>query len=115
MNTGYAVEWKFDQDTRAVMKMIADRHNQGLYGNKQLNIANDWRNEASINFYRERYSMDFLNVASRDSINRDADIYFGPSEMIRTITIPGVRAVAFFENTKSFLAEKKSPPTPANQ
>ena len=114
MNTRFAVEWNFDQDTKAVMKTIAGRHNQGLYGNRQLSIANDWRNAASINYYRERYSMDFLNAATRDSINRDADIYFGPSALIRTITIPGVRVVDFFDNTNSFLAEKILPPNPAN-
>jgi hypothetical protein len=115
MNTRYAFEWNFDQDTKTVMKTIKHRFDNGRYGDKKLNIANDWRSEASINYYRERYSMDFLNAATRDSVNREADIYFGPSEMIRTITIPGVRVVDFFDNTHTFLAEKTLPPKPANQ
>jgi hypothetical protein len=109
MNLRYAFEWVFDQDTKEAMYTVKQRHLQGIYSKQELSIANDWLNTASINYYRELYQMDFLKPANLESINRESDIYYGPAAMIRSIDVPGVRVIDYYEGSGCFLAEKKAP------
>lgn len=106
MNYKYAFEWIFDQDTKEAMYTVKQRYQQGIYGKAELSIANDWLNEPSINYYRAYYDMEFLKAANRGSINQEADIYYGPTGMIRSVSIPGIRVVDYFEGSGCFLAER---------
>jgi hypothetical protein len=71
-NTGYYEEWRYDASTKRLVEVIRARH----AGEKEkIRIGADWEFEASLNFYRQIYSLNFIEPLDRTSPDGDYDFY----------------------------------------
>lgn len=72
-NTGFFWVWRYDADTRRIIGQISR-----LEANKQpasVQIRNSWQLEPSLNFYRARDHLTWMQPATREPLAPGADYY----------------------------------------
>ena len=76
MNVRYFHEWRYDASTKAAMQEIKRRHTgQSLEANEK-SIGLHWLFEPSVNYYRVRYDLPFLQQAHRGGPFDRFDYYY---------------------------------------
>jgi len=76
LNLKYSKDWKQDAYTKDIMKIIIESHNKDIYKSKKISISNTWFFEPSMNYYRDLYSMDYINSANRNGIDSSTDFIY---------------------------------------
>jgi hypothetical protein len=73
MNLNYCADWGYDAETKnAVKELIAD-HNKVNSFNLKTKIGINWLFEPAINFYRQTWDIDWLQVADRNGLTANDD------------------------------------------
>jgi hypothetical protein len=72
-NTRKFLVWDYDADTRRIVNQIAQAVGKGAPGS--VRIRNSWQLEPSLNFYRERDHLTWMNPATRDPLGPGGDYY----------------------------------------
>jgi hypothetical protein len=76
LNFKYTLEWGDNADIKNVIKEIDLQYRNRRYKNEKISISNSWFFEPSINYYREVYSMKYLEPANRNDIDKNADFIY---------------------------------------
>ncbi len=107
MNLKYTKEWKFDSNTKEMMKLIVEQHNKEEFKGKKITISNYWYFEPSINYYRILYSMDYLMPANRKDLDVTANfIYCTKNERERINPNDCYTRLKEYKDTDTFLMKK---------
>jgi hypothetical protein len=75
-NYKYVSEWRYDENTRAVVNEIKKQESINVGNQHKITISNEWIFEPSLNYFREFYSLDYLNPSTRNALTRDADYIY---------------------------------------
>ncbi len=70
--TDHYAEWKYDRNTKAVVRIIQQRNGAG----REVRLGVHWQYEPSINFYRQRFRLDWLKPVDRRGPDGDFDYYY---------------------------------------
>jgi hypothetical protein len=65
-------EWSYDRLTKDAVRIVRERNSAG----REVRMGVSWGFEPSINFYRQRYRLDWLKPVDRDGPDRDFDFYY---------------------------------------
>jgi hypothetical protein len=71
-NADHYGEWKYDRLTKNVVRLIQQQNSAG----RPIRIGVSWQFEPSINFYRRRLRLDWLNEVDRRGPDGDFDFYY---------------------------------------
>ncbi|MGE5567464.1 MAG: glycosyltransferase family 39 protein [Rhodospirillales bacterium] len=71
-NAGHYTEWKYDRNTKTVMRMLKQRNSAG----REVRMGVHWQFEPSVNFYRRLYRLDWLKRVDRSGPDGDFDYYY---------------------------------------
>jgi len=96
--------WGYDASTRFMMDDLARRHDPADLGQKSL--GTEWPFEPSVNFYREKYKMTWLNPVTRDGPLHNYDYYYLPSGAMTSVVnaIGPLDIVERFQHADNVLA-----------
>lgn len=73
-NLVYFKDWKYDQDTKEVIKQLVKEHDK--FPDKQIRLGINWLFEPSTNFYRYTWNLNWMNPTHRKGISSFDDYYF---------------------------------------
>jgi hypothetical protein len=76
VNLKYTTEWKYDAYTKEVMVIIDENHKAGIHKSEKISISNNWLFKPSLNFYRDLFSMNYINIEELDGINKNPDYIY---------------------------------------
>ncbi len=65
-------EWKYDRLTKDVVRLIQQRNGAG----REVRLGVSWEFEPSINFYRQRFRLNWLKPVNRSGPDSDFDLYY---------------------------------------
>jgi len=107
LNLKYTKEWKYDANTKNVMKMIAEQHEKDNSKNRKISVSSTWIFIPSIDYYRDLYSMDYLTPTDRNGITKNSDfVYCTKEEKEKLFADGGYSIVEDFKDTESFLLSR---------
>ncbi|MDD4374509.1 MAG: hypothetical protein PHG67_11380 [Bacteroidales bacterium] len=69
LNLKYFKDWKYDAHDKDIMKIIDENHKNCVHKAEKITISNTWLFEPSIYYYRDLFSMDYINVPNRRTID----------------------------------------------
>lgn len=111
INFKYVPEWRYDENTRAVMDEIKKQEDKNDNHQHKITLSNEWYFEPSINYYRHLYSLNYLNPATRDPLSKDADyIYCTEDEKYQLKLNMSFIILKQFDDIHTVLLKKKDPP-----
>jgi hypothetical protein len=76
MNITYHDTWKYDSSTKEAMQDLVELHSGGCGQENCTTLGVNWVFEPSVNFYRERYGLDWVEEAHRDGYDDSYDYYY---------------------------------------
>ncbi|MCS7313916.1 MAG: hypothetical protein RMI94_10755 [Bryobacterales bacterium] len=72
-DTSYYAQWRYDAGTREMVETI--RRREAAAPRPRVRIGASWVFEPSLNFYRQRYRLEWLENVTRDGPRGDYDYY----------------------------------------
>jgi len=109
LNLKYTIDWKQDSYTKDIMKIIIENHKKDIYKSGKISISNTWFFESSINYYRDLYSMDYINSANRLGIDKSTDfIYCTMEEKGMLIAEEHYSILSEYKDTETILMKKSN-------
>jgi mRNA-degrading endonuclease HigB of HigAB toxin-antitoxin module len=75
MNFNYVTEWKYDANTKAMLKDLKEDVDKTNI-QTPINMAIFWFFDPTINFYRESQNLKWLNPVNRNGFDTPADFYY---------------------------------------
>jgi uncharacterized membrane protein len=98
---GYFTEWAGERHTKDVMRLIEARH-----GGRPVRLGTSWPLEATCNFYRVRFRLDWMQEVASTGADGDFDYYYILREDEALIGKRGLRTLFRDPLTGTTLAEK---------
>ena len=100
-------EWSYDANTKQVMLEINKTHQEQENLKKRLTVSNSWLFEPTMNYYRIRYSMDFIDPLNEDGVKNNTDfIYCFKDEKDNLPLGDSLRIIDAFKNTDTYLIRR---------
>jgi hypothetical protein len=99
-------EWRYEANTRPVMKWIQEYRRE--HGTALLQISHQWDLEPALNYYRHRYGMEDLPAFNRDGIRIGSDFIYCSRENAVDAMNSGLYAVVIDDPVSGTLLLKKS-------
>ena len=109
-NISYALDWKYDADTKKFMDDLVQFHDRQVgvdstLLSRRMNLGTNWLFEPTVNFYIVNKDLRWLNIVQRTVLTRDYDYYFYMSEdkpSLATRPIHQVKTYPLTGNTFSY-------------
>lgn len=74
LNLSHSLEWRYDACTKSMLQDLQALHDSNPKDKVKLGIS--WQFRLSINFYRERYQIDWLQPVTAKGCEGDYDYYY---------------------------------------
>ncbi len=103
-------EWRFEADTEKIVGLIRERHEQRPAA--RVRVGNSWLYEPSLNFYRRRYGLTWMEPPTRQGPDGDYDFYVLLDEDATLIKKRGLRVLYSDRFAGVSLAEPGALPPP---
>ena len=110
MNTNHFFIMKYDASTKEAMRLVRDRHALKGKPGREYKIGVNWLFMPAVNYYLMRENMTWLKKADKNGPDDEAhDYYYLMEEDKPLIRKRGLTVLAYFERTKTYLAELELP------
>ncbi|KAF0132096.1 MAG: hypothetical protein FD155_620 [Bacteroidetes bacterium] len=105
MNTKYILEWKFDANTKEVVRMIQSESSSV----EQKSIVSSWEFHPALDFYIQRISNNKKLIIDNTLSNNGDYIYCHAHEKEKIADTTAFTVMANFADTKTILLKRKNP------
>lgn len=102
-------EWKYDMNTPLMLEMLYTDWKTSNQPTQKVNLGIDWFFEPSINYYRIRNNLEWLNPVTRNDFSNEYDYLYFENQTKQNLNGLTLKAIHQFEETNTQLAKVVSP------
>ncbi|MGB9606878.1 MAG: hypothetical protein ACPL88_13470, partial [Bryobacteraceae bacterium] len=105
-DTRYYAQWRYDAGTKQMMRIMVAR--AGSHPARRVRVGASWMLEPSLNFYRQRYRLTWMDKVTRDGPRGDFDYYLLIGEDTALVSEKGLAALYRHPLSGAVLAVRQS-------
>ena len=102
-------EWKYDMNTPLMLEMLYSEWSSENQPTQKVNLGIDWFFEPSINYYRIRNDLQWLNPVTRNDFSDEYDYLYFENKTKQNLNGLTLKAIHQFKETNTQLAKVVSP------